>query len=268
MQTFSLYKGDVQLEYDDVAHEYFYSGLLVPNVTKITGYIDKSGPLMGWAAKEAVRYIRSNWPEGNVFTEQSKGIILEGAQKAYLDARKYAAKVGTETHDWIEAYLKHQIFLDPAPTGPGREDVASACAAFIDWVDGNDIKFLVTERKIFSKEHLFAGTLDAVADVNGVLTLIDFKTSASVYKEYCMQTAAYAHAYNEESAYAGTNHVIEQRMIVLLGKEKPTFLPFKIPNTRQDDDFHAFLSAKEIHHWDINFDLKLPNQRQRTPKKK
>ena len=52
------------------------------------------------------------------------------------------------------------------------------------------------ERRVLDLERGYAGTIDIVAEVEGVLSIIDLKTSTSVAKEYGLQTAAYMNAYN------------------------------------------------------------------------
>jgi len=52
------------------------------------------------------------------------------------------------------------------------------------------------ERRVVDSEHGYAGTLDIVAEVEGVLSIIDLKTSTTLSKSYGLQTAAYMNAYN------------------------------------------------------------------------
>ena len=54
------------------------------------------------------------------------------------------------------------------------------------------------EERIYSKKHHYAGTMDVLADVNGVLGVLDVKTSIAVYRDYSMQTSAYIQALAED----------------------------------------------------------------------
>ena len=53
------------------------------------------------------------------------------------------------------------------------------------------------ERKIWSIRHRYAGTIDAVATVDGKFGVLDIKTSTGFYPEYNLQTAAYVSALQE-----------------------------------------------------------------------
>jgi len=53
------------------------------------------------------------------------------------------------------------------------------------------------ERRVVDLEQGYAGTVDIVAEVDGVVSIIDLKTSTGFAKEYGLQTAAYMNAYNK-----------------------------------------------------------------------
>ena len=53
------------------------------------------------------------------------------------------------------------------------------------------------ERRVVDLEQGYAGTVDMVAEIDGIVSIIDLKTSTSLNKEYGFQTAAYMNAYNK-----------------------------------------------------------------------
>ena len=67
----------------------------------------------------------------------------------------------------------------------------NAIKQFLSWEKKNKVEWLASELVLASKKYLFAGTLDAVARVNGVLTVIDFKTSSMIGSDAFLQVAAY-----------------------------------------------------------------------------
>ncbi len=70
----------------------------------------------------------------------------------------------------------------------------------MDWVNLTDIKWVASERFIYSNLYNYVGICDAIAEIDGKTVLIDFKTSNRIRKlEYGMQTSAYAKAYEEET---------------------------------------------------------------------
>src|SRR5437660_6989959 len=63
--------------------------------------------------------------------------------------------------------------------------------SFIDWRDEVKPEVIATETTIFSEINGYAGTVDFVCRIDGVLYVIDFKTSKQVWKEYEVQISAY-----------------------------------------------------------------------------
>jgi len=55
----------------------------------------------------------------------------------------------------------------------------------------------MVEQVVYSEKHRYAGTLDLLAEVNGVLTVVDWKTGKAVYSEAHLQNAAYRQAVRE-----------------------------------------------------------------------
>mgnify|MGYP001606268017 FL=1 len=55
------------------------------------------------------------------------------------------------------------------------------------------------ERTVWSQRYRYAGTIDALATIDGKLGVLDIKTSTGFYPEYNLQTAAYATALQELS---------------------------------------------------------------------
>lgn len=53
------------------------------------------------------------------------------------------------------------------------------------------------ERQVLSLRHRYAGTVDALASIDGKFGVLDIKTSTGFYPEYNLQTAAYVSALQE-----------------------------------------------------------------------
>lgn len=78
------------------------------------------------------------------------------------------------------------------------------------------------ETKLFSHELKLAGTVDCIAEYNGVLSVIDFKTSARLKrkewtKHYFMQGAAYATMFTEMTG------VPVEDIVILIGVDTANF---------------------------------------------
>ena len=51
--------------------------------------------------------------------------------------------------------------------------------------------------EVISEEYQYGGTLDKVAVIDGVLSIMDFKSSSGIFPEHRIQIAAYGHSWSE-----------------------------------------------------------------------
>jgi len=107
-----------------------------------------------------------------------------------------AAIWGTTIHELVEKILKNEEVEIHA-------DVAVSIETFCQWKDeypfevvdpANDI-----EKRVVDVEQGYAGTIDIIAKIDGVVSVVDLKTSTTFSKEYGLQTAAYQNAYQKNS---------------------------------------------------------------------
>lgn len=206
VETYRLYDGEVVLHYNPKSHAYSVNGKIAPGVTSIIQTIAKPA-LMYWAVSCALQHIASVWKPGSDFTADEIKAHLMTAKAAHQRISREAAGLGTRVHEWIRAYIIESInlrkptFNDYLPKLlplPEDTQVRKGCEAFLDWRKEHKVFFTETERKIYSRKYSYAGTLDAVATVNGTPAIIDFKTSSGIYNEMRFQLAAYRCAWNEE----------------------------------------------------------------------
>lgn len=241
MAVTELYNGSVALSFDGRKHRYTVGGNVVANVTSVTGMIDKPA-LVGWAAKMTAEYVREKWVPGKGYTAGQINYIVDQSKRARYMKSKVALDIGSKAHDWAEEYINAAIFGLDAPGLPTQPQVLNAVKSFVGWVESNDVKFYFSERKVYSKEHNYCGTVDLLAEVNGWLATIDLKTSTGIYPEYYLQVIAYARAIEEE-----------------LGLKSETIGVLRIPKDGEpveygtaknsDDLFDAFLAALKLWEW-------------------
>ncbi len=105
-------------------------------------------------------------------------------------ATEQSALEGTAVHEAVEKIMRKEDFPIPSLIRPSVD-------AFLEFCRNNDIEPLKIEERIISKEHCYAGTIDMLAKVNGVVGVLDIKTSQAIYRDYGMQTAAYIQALTE-----------------------------------------------------------------------
>lgn len=79
------------------------------------------------------------------------------------------------------------------------EEISPAATAFQKFNETRNIHFHpeYIERRIWSLRHRYAGTIDALASVDGKFGVLDIKTSTGFYSDYNLQTAAYVSALQE-----------------------------------------------------------------------
>lgn len=200
-----LYGGKVVIKFFPESHIYYVNGKRKGSVTGALNIIDKSKALIPWALG-----LYSDFLRGKIGQKICEEFIAEG-ENMHTVRKSEAAGIGTAAHDWIERYTKGE-----KPDMPDDKNVLQAVSGFLNWVDDNKIKFLESEKVVYSKKHDYIGTLDAIATMNGGRKkyLIDYKASNGLYPGVALQTAAYWKADEEE---AGTEFA--GRWAIRLAKE-------------------------------------------------
>ena len=147
---------------------YDIDGKAYPSITTVLG-IQKKKQLQDWRDKIGENV--ANWEMGR------------------------AARRGKATHLLIEQYIKG---LTPSERGVLPLGLFRLIKPYVDQID--NIHCL--ETMMYSKKLTIAGQVDCIAEYNGKLSVIDFKTANKERQEswienYFMQTSAYAQMYEE-----------------------------------------------------------------------
>jgi hypothetical protein len=185
------------------------------------------------ALKVVAQAIQPNESYSEIFLEQ----VLAQAKKAHREVKQEAADIGTMAHQWLEQYFR----VGPPPM-PEHPAVLNCVNAALAWLAEHHVEPVANERRIYSRKYKFSGTADMIAKVDGVLTLLDWKSSKSCYPEFRLQTAAYVAAYEEE-----TGEYLQGRTLVRLGKEDGEFDPKSYTRAQYRQDWKAFRAALELH---------------------
>ena len=138
-----------------------------------------------------------------------------------------AARRGKATHTLIEQYIKNETpsIRDVLPLG-----LFKLIKPYVDQI--NNIHCL--ETVMFSDKLTIAGQVDCIAEYNGKLSVIDFKTANKERQEswienYFLQTCAYSMMYEE---HFGTK--IDQ-LVILIAAEDGTMVPFIKDRSEYED---------------------------------
>lgn len=206
-------------------------GTELPSVTTILSVLAKP-QLLAWMAKTEREMVSAAaadlYQDAPAEPKMSRMAFLStlerrvGEELAGRKKMRAAADIGTEAHAMAEWELKKMMGW-PVDEMPKLSQPAAICfAAWEEWRASVELEPLWIEQKVFSRAHLYAGTLDLIARVNGELTVVDFKTSKAVYPEAFLQIAAYAKAIGE------------------MGHEEPKVgMILRLPKTEDDPGFEA-----------------------------
>tara|TARA_R110002020_G_scaffold413498_1_gene623125 strand:- start:308 stop:1075 length:768 start_codon:yes stop_codon:yes gene_type:complete len=233
---------DVELEYNDEKHTYMVEGKQVPAVTRIVDAVSPKN-LTEWAAKAGADW----WLDNYTDDVEMQAIMYDGIRYAHKEISRGAQNIGSDVHKWIELWIKFKMNGGSAIADYPYE-VKTPMENFHKWAESREVEWVGSEKKVYSKFWNYAGTIDALARINGELYVIDFKTSAKIYKEYYLQVYGYAQAVHEmvnvgDTLLSNVEHY-PKGMIVRLDKNKDTFQ--EVAFECEPRVFHNALSIKEF----------------------
>ena len=116
-------------------------------------------------------------------------------------------------------------------------------------MEAHKVEPIATEFKIFSRKHMYAGTCDLDAVIDGERCIVDFKTSSGIYPEMLLQTAAYQFARAEElyggELWGDQPNKYDARWIVRFDKKTGKFEAKRFDDF--ESDFQGFLGALQLY---------------------
>jgi hypothetical protein len=141
-------------------------GKRLPSVTTVLGVLAKPA-LIKWA----------------------HGLGLKGID---MDSyRDELADVGKLAHRMILDHLRGDK-TDTAHYTPEQIDLAENCfLKYLEWERQHKVEPIMVETPLASTTHGYGGTPDFYGKVDGVLTLMDYKTGKGIYEEYWYQLGGY-----------------------------------------------------------------------------
>ena len=229
------------IDYKDSNHSYTNSenGDYLTGVSAVLNV--RSKPFMvPWNRKMIYTYLKSNWDLKKVYTGIEKEELLQLGKTAADRMSEEARNFGTDVHHWIEKYLKKQ---NPKPLEDGEHQ--KCVEKFLKWESEHKIEWLASEVVVANLELQIAGTLDAIALVDGKLSLLDFKCSKNISETYFLQLAAYQSMLDP---LIEGDRKIEQRMVVHIPKDERPVNGFVV-DSKYNFDLEVFLHLREVHRW-------------------
>ena len=243
------------------------------------GYFDKENWVNGkyeTAPEEQIKEGKKHFVQIFRKIKAMKGIeyydFLKEAKGAFRRKTKEAAESGTIAHDYIKNFIcgveqPKELVLALKKD----ENAKNSIKAFNEWQKKHNIEWLASELVIGSSLHEFGGTLDGIAYVDNIPSLIDFKTSNQISEDYFLQTAAYQIALEEMGL-----HTL-QRIILRIPKTGKDFETVTIENNiengnRLELDKSGFIALRQMQRVDsyyknINHSVKDENGKVKIDKK-
>ena len=213
---------DYDLETETINGKRFYKtpeGLLYPSVTTITGQHGKD-KILEWRKR--------------VGEEEANRISTKASNR------------GTKVHKICENYLNNEE--DYARTNPAHihktmPDSIAMFKSLQPLLDEHVNNIHALEIPLYSHHLKVAGRVDCIAEYDGKLSIIDFKTSGKLKEEnwikgYFMQCSAYAVMYEERTGIPVSQIVI---MIAVDSEHPQVFIK------KRNDYIRDFISYREAY---------------------
>jgi len=207
--------------------------------TAIKNGIAKPG-LVGWAAKTVADIAVSMAKSGD--QEITKDVLMS----AFDAKRSSASSIGNVVHEIAERLSKGGSIDEDEMD----EDTKPFVDAFVQFCEDWKPTFIESEAFVASRTYGYAGTLDAIATIDGQTYMLDIKTGKSIYSEVGLQLAAYARA-NFIGRVGGAEEPLPEThktrgLVLHLRPGKYALYPVRI----DDEVFDAFLAALDVHHYE------------------
>jgi hypothetical protein len=210
-----LYNDTVELEFNVNSHRYKINGNYVQGVTTLLGSVTDKSNLINWSANLASDYFKTTVEEllaqKAPITPEVLETISEDARKAHRLRKEAGGDVGTQAHTIIQNYIS-----DNVPLETSDKKVGKVLKGFQSFLDEYQPKFIEAEKVCYSKTYNYAGTYDAIMEINGKRYMTDWKTADpmgvykgpkhtgtfTAYPQHFLQCAAYDLAYCDDSAFS------------------------------------------------------------------
>lgn len=156
-----------------------------PSITSILKLVDKSF-LAQYSANKTMEWAVANW---ELLSQRSDEDGIRAGKYRWKDHRDERAMVGDGVHNYLEA-LQTGAWDFPELDPEGEQIVAQ----YEQLIQKYKIEPILNEVTVADTDAGWFGTFDSYCLVDGVPTMVDFKTSKSVQSEHKMQLAALSRA--------------------------------------------------------------------------
>lgn len=281
-----FYDNTIIVYYDDEEHSYTRYDeagnlIYIPGVTTVCHIVDygKSDGLTMWAANMTTFYLqdkiaahRAEGKDWADITDELFNVWLNEARFHFRDYKNKAADLGKIAHGWIEDFIRAlmrndlEAVMRQVDNLPDDPRARNGCLAALNFMARHKVRWVFTERKLYSREHDFSGTTDGLCNASScgdpeccgrydmdtgqkvpvwfidVLAIVDWKLANKLYREFEWQTSAYDKAILEE---LGIHAPL--RFVTRLGKETAEFESKLLFEDSIEQDFRIFLRCLDLY---------------------
>lgn len=231
--------------------ERFYTGLdgqKWPSVTTILSALSKPA-LVPWAVNKEREYLRTAVLEvltHPVATPDDAWAQMTACLSGIKQADKLkeeAANIGKQAHALVEWHTRHSLgeAIGAAPTVCA--EAQNAFEGWQAWAQRVHFRPIKAEYVVYHPSARYAGTADVLAEIEGIITLADYKSGRAIWPEAYLQNVAY------RVASAANGWPSARGMIVRLPKVvgDPEVEAVEVPEW--DGAFEDFLAVKRAWEW-------------------
>lgn len=177
------------LKFNAKTHRYWLDGKPIKGVTTLLGSLNKPA-IPYWAAKSVAEHVADNLDNLPAWGQMDRESLVAALKQVPWTKRDKAGIRGTEIHALAEEIVHGREVEVP-------DTLLGFVQGYVDFLDAFNVKPIATECSVGNREHFYAGRFDFIGTIDtdehaGLTWLLDWKTSAGVYGETGLQTAAYA----------------------------------------------------------------------------
>lgn len=234
--------------FDPVKHAYTLDGVAMTGVTTILQVVGDKSALINWSANMAVDFLETVYKTDGVISNT----FFKEARTAHRRKKEEAGQKGTDVHFEVEKLVTGVIGAFGGIMDPDTKSEIPQVQHFIDWAVKNKVRFLESEKQVYSKTYFFAGTLDFICEIDGKVYVGDLKTSKGIYgRSFFAQCGAYRLCLEEQ----GYDRAFEGSIIVRIGKDG-RFDEEKdvVCSLHYEEDKRYFLAALEVYRQENMFE--------------
>lgn len=167
-------------------HQRYYNkaGKQLPGVTTVLGVLAKPA-LVPWA----------------------NGLGLQGINvREYVDVLATVGKLG---HEMICCHNKGVKFEGAGYPSDLIDKAENCFLSYLSWEKQHKVEPILCEAPLVSELYGFGGTVDMLAKVDGVDTIVDYKTGKAIYSEHIYQVAAYRQLVTESNYFPSAVRILQ-----------------------------------------------------------